>query len=132
MQVAATTSNTGMGGGLDLNPSQQKEMFLQLMVAQLQNQDPINPVGNEDFLGQMAQFTSVEQMISMVEKLDAMASEATFGRSISLIGKSVDYLSGDSVVAGVPVTAVSTVDGKSQLVLENGDRIDVSEVVRVQ
>jgi flagellar basal-body rod modification protein FlgD len=45
--------------------SKNKDAFLQMMVAQLKNQDPMSPVENQDFLAQMAQFTSVEEIQSL-------------------------------------------------------------------
>jgi len=55
---AAATQGTGTGN-LD------KDAFLQLLVTQLQHQDPLSPVSNEDFLAQLAQFSSVEQLESI-------------------------------------------------------------------
>ncbi|MCT4662515.1 MAG: hypothetical protein N4A40_11685 [Tissierellales bacterium] len=45
--------------------SKNKDAFLQMMVAQLKNQDPMSPVENQDFLAQMAQFTTVEEIQSL-------------------------------------------------------------------
>ena len=42
-----------------------KDEFLKLLVAQLQNQDPMNPVDNQQFLSQLATFSSLEQLISI-------------------------------------------------------------------
>ncbi|MDP4153159.1 MAG: flagellar hook capping FlgD N-terminal domain-containing protein [Bacillota bacterium] len=42
-----------------------KDEFLQILVAQLQNQDPLNPMDDTDFIAQMAQFSSLEQLMSM-------------------------------------------------------------------
>ena len=42
-----------------------KNEFLQLLVAQLQNQDPMNPIENQEFLAQLASFSSLEQLMSI-------------------------------------------------------------------
>lgn len=53
--------------------SKNKDAFLQMMVAQLKNQDPMSPMENQDFLAQMAQFTTVEE----IQKLAAGSKETT-------------------------------------------------------
>jgi flagellar basal-body rod modification protein FlgD len=51
-----------------------QDQFLKLLVAQLQNQDPLNPVKNEDFIGQLATFSSLEQLITIKESVQKLAS----------------------------------------------------------
>jgi flagellar basal-body rod modification protein FlgD len=53
------TAATSAAGSLGEN------QFLQLLVAQLQNQDPLNPVDNQDFISQLATFSSLEQLTSI-------------------------------------------------------------------
>jgi flagellar basal-body rod modification protein FlgD len=56
-----------------------KDEFLQLLVAQLKNQDPIDPVKNENFLAQLASFSSLEQLVSIKEGIDKLAGITTDG-----------------------------------------------------
>lgn len=71
-------------GGLSSND------FLKLLVNQLQNQDPLNPMDSQQFAAQLAQYTSVEQLIGINTKLDKMASGATSAASMaSFIGREV-------------------------------------------
>jgi flagellar basal-body rod modification protein FlgD len=51
---------------------QTKDMFLKLLVAQMKNQDPSNPASPDQLAAQLAQFSSLEQLVSMNEKLDNM------------------------------------------------------------
>ena len=51
-----------------------KDEFLKLLVAQLQNQDPMNPVDNQQFLAQLATFSSLEQLISINNGIADLAS----------------------------------------------------------
>jgi flagellar basal-body rod modification protein FlgD len=90
----ATPSSTPPG-----NPKGQlgKDEFLKMLVAQMQNQDPLSPMDGQQMAAQLAQFSSVEQLVAMNAKLDAQqASQAslvdTLGGSLTLgaIGKEVE------------------------------------------
>lgn len=67
--MAAEPSNVPPPGGNELG----QDSFLKLLTTQLQNQDPSNPMSNEDFIAQLAQFTSVEQLMGMREILQEQA-----------------------------------------------------------
>ena len=54
-----------------------QQMFTQLLVAQIQNQDPLNPTDSTQFVTQLAQFSELEQTIAMRGDLDTLASSAT-------------------------------------------------------
>jgi len=73
-----------------------KEEFLQLLVAQLRHQDPLNPMQDADFIAQMSQFSSLEQLINMNENLSQsidmnyMTSQSiSNSMATSLLGKTV-------------------------------------------
>lgn len=76
--------------------------FLQLLVAQMRNQDPINPMDGQEFASQLAQFNSVEQLISvnnglgkLQESQDMMSAGLTNSMAASLTGKHVKALSNE-------------------------------------
>ncbi len=54
-----------------------KSEFLKLLVAQLQNQDPLNPLQNEEFVAQLATFSSLEQLMSINKAVTTLAGEAS-------------------------------------------------------
>ncbi len=56
-----------------------KDEFLQLLVAQLKNQDPLDPVKNENFLAQLATFSSLEQLVAIKEGIDKLVGTSTDG-----------------------------------------------------
>ena len=66
--VAGSDQNSGASGSNNAvttdTATQDKDMFLQLLVAQLQNQDPLNPVQGTEFVTQLAQFQQLEQSIN--------------------------------------------------------------------
>jgi flagellar basal-body rod modification protein FlgD len=63
------TANTAAG------PSVNKNMFLQLLVAQLRNQDPMNPTDGTQFVGQLAQFQQLEQSVNSGQDLAAIRQD---------------------------------------------------------
>lgn len=69
-----------------------KESFLTMLVAQLQNQDPLNPMDGTDFSAQLAQFSQLEQLINLNDSMDNLASSFTkqsVGDTVGYIGKQV-------------------------------------------
>ena len=68
-----------------------KDGFLKLLITQLQNQDPLEPMKNEDFAAQLAQFSSLEQMQNLNENFNQMMDLNKVSSTASLIGKEVTY-----------------------------------------
>ena len=92
-----------------------KDEFLQLFIAQLKNQDPMNPMDSQDLSAQLAQFSSVEQLMQMNEKLSAQA-EAGNAMTIAINSNVALGAIGRGIVAAsdmVPVTG----DGTEEITL---------------
>ncbi|MFH2093655.1 MAG: FlgD immunoglobulin-like domain containing protein [Pseudomonadota bacterium] len=69
-----------------------RDTFLTLLVAQLQNQDPLNPMDGTDFSSQLAQFSQLEQLINMNDSMSMLASsfsQKSEGDALSYIGKQI-------------------------------------------
>jgi len=69
-----------------------KDEFLKMLIAQLQNQDPLNPMDGTDFTAQLAQFSSLEQLTNMNTNLETLTSNQMMTnqvQSVSLLGKEV-------------------------------------------
>lgn len=76
------------------NTSLGKDAFLKLLVTQLQYQDPTSPMDNSQFISQMAQFSSLEQMQNVafaIENLTAVTQQSQMIQFNSFIGKTVKY-----------------------------------------
>lgn len=69
-----TAGESGTAGG---TKNLGKTEFLELLVTQLKNQDPMNPVNNEQFISQLATFSSLEQLISINEAVSKLADGTT-------------------------------------------------------
>ena len=110
--VAAVTSAT--------NDTLGKDAFLKLLIAELSNQDPTNPVEDREFISQMATFSSLEQMQNMNSTLESM-SEANKFSAVSYIGKAVAFTNDDGEQVPAIVNAVWFEDGKVILDTTQGD-----------
>ena len=78
-----------------------KDDFLKLLMTQLSNQDPTSPMENTEFIAQMAQFSSLEQMTNMNQEFAKMNSMLVSSQAVGTIGKTVDITLGDTKTTGV-------------------------------
>ncbi len=97
------------------------DAFLNLLVAQMKNQDPTNPMDSAEYMGQLASFSSVEQSIQTNQKLDNMLAQMSITQADGLIGKTVTSPDGVSgTVESVKIYsdgAIATLaDGKQVLI----------------
>lgn len=67
-----------------------KDQFLQILVTQLRNQDPMQPLQDKEFIAQMAQFSSLEQMMNMGKEMHSLRQSA--GMAAGLIGKEISWM----------------------------------------
>ncbi|MCL8027693.1 flagellar hook assembly protein FlgD [Nocardioides bruguierae] len=87
--LAADSSST------TASTAEDKEMFLNLMVAQLRYQDPMNPADTADFMAQNAQFSALEAMQQVAELTSqVLGAQMAFGAS-GLVGRQVTYVDPD-------------------------------------
>lgn len=96
-----------------------KEEFLTLLVAQLQNQDPLNPNDPTEFTAQLAQFSSLEQLVNLNDSMTDLADaqiESDRYTSIDLIGKEVVYQESEFAFDGTPVDIGYQIDGTASSV----------------
>jgi flagellar basal-body rod modification protein FlgD len=78
-----------------------KDDFLTLLIAQLQHQDPSNPMENTDFIAQMAQFSTLEQITNVSAGFDKLAGRLNSSEAFSMLGKTVEVVLGETVVTGM-------------------------------
>lgn len=105
-----------------------KDDFLKLLITQMQNQDPTEPVANTEFIAQMAQFSSLEQMTNMSSSFEKMANYITETTATSALGKTVELNIGDATVSGVVEGATR---GESPEVIVNGMRYDINKIAAI-
>lgn len=94
--TASTNSNTGTAGS-----ALGKDAFLQLLVTQMQNQNPLDPQDNGEFVSQLAQFSSLESMTTLNDSVSTILSSYQSSQALqasSLVGRSVITQTGTAVV----------------------------------
>ncbi len=92
--------------------------FLRLMIAELQNQDPLNPLENKDMLAQISQIREVGATDKLTETLESVLLGQNIASSTNLIGADVDALSDDNERVSGVVSRVSIENGQPKLQLE--------------
>ena len=105
-----------------------KDDFLQLLIAQLTHQDPTSPMEDTQFIGQMAQFSSLEQMTNMNKNFAALNELMTGSSAVNAVGKKVDLDLGSSQVSGYISAATRGINPE---VMVNGNWYNWSAVKTV-
>jgi flagellar basal-body rod modification protein FlgD len=100
ISVASTTAIGNAAAGVSI------EDFLKILTAQLNSQDPLKPVDNQEFVAQIAQFTTMEQSRQLNSKIDSLLALQSVSQSVGLLGRTVDVNLGGSLVRG-QVSALS-------------------------
>lgn len=96
-----------------------KDDFLKLFVTQMQHQDPMNPTGDKEFMGQMAQFSSLEQLTNVAKALDEMNFASQTAHAVALLGKTLTWERKDGTLGSGVAGSVSFTDGA--IVVDVGD-----------
>jgi flagellar basal-body rod modification protein FlgD len=113
------------------NGAMGKDQFLKLFVAQLQHQDPMNPMQDSDFMGQMASFSTLEQVSNMAAANAQIAANLTSTSAIGLIGRTVSYVDDNDEIQTGKVDKVTTAGGKPVLTVNGVDGIDPATITQV-
>ena len=122
-----------------------KDDFMKLLIAQLQNQDPTNPMKDNEFIAQMAQFSSLEQTMNLSKSFDKFAEAQNQSQLIqynSFVGKSIKWHEMSDKVGedGKPIVnegtgminSVKFVNGSAVFTMQDGKELtpgNISEVL---
>jgi flagellar basal-body rod modification protein FlgD len=91
-QPTGTVVGGGSAGTGQVDPLLDKNAFLKLMMTQLKEQDPLNPQDPSQYLGQLAQMTTVEQETNIAQSAASTAAAQSANTAIALIGHTVSYV----------------------------------------
>lgn len=137
----AFLQNTGSRESSDVTDS---NMFLSLMLEQLQHQDPTEPTDNTEWLAQLAQYSSLEQMTQMNDNLkdcmgyisslsDSSSANAQITQTLSLVGKEVTISDPDDSTKRITgdVAEASFEDGTGKVKV-NGNYYSIGNIISVR
>ena len=113
------------------NGSLGKDQFLKLFVAQLQHQDPMNPMNDSEFMAQMASFSTLEQVTNLAAANEKIAASMASNSAVSLIGRTVTYVDANDEIHTGKVDKVTTAGGKPLLTVDGVDGVDPSTITQV-
>lgn len=120
--AAAATKSASSSNTVDYNS------FLKLLIAQLKNQDPTQPVDSTQYISQLASFSNVEQSVQMNSKLDSLITSMSLSQADGLIGRTVT--SADGSVTG-QVAAIQIASGGATALLTNGKTLSIGTGITV-
>jgi flagellar basal-body rod modification protein FlgD len=121
------SSSTAAGGWASLQPSD----FIQMMVTQLQNQDPTQPTSNEDILQQISQIGQLQSADTLQTDLSSMVLQNSISSAGNLIGKSVTGVDTTGANSSGLVNSVQVQNGSVYLQLDSGKQMQLSNVQNI-
>jgi flagellar basal-body rod modification protein FlgD len=128
------SSNNTSSAGSNSGSIMGKDQFLKILITQLRNQDPAAPMQDREFIAQMAQFSSLEQMMNMGNEIKMLRQ--SLGLASSVIGQQVTWMTYDKTGAPIGeksgiVEAIIMRDG-SQLAKVNGVEINLDKITKIE
>jgi flagellar basal-body rod modification protein FlgD len=128
LQRSVDGFNKLVNGGREIKKTLDRNDFLQILITQLTHQDPTEPLEDREFIAQMAQFSSLEQMMNMSREMLNVSGMLAKSQAYSLLGKTVTVQKGEGTVAGV----VEQVNGGDLPQIKVGGEIfDIADVQAV-
>lgn len=107
-----------------------QDQFLQLLLAQVQNQNPLEPVKDTEFIAQLAQFNSLSNLQQLNASFDQILKLQSLTSGADLIGKTVSYSNSDGSSTSGKVNQV-TADGKSVFLQVGTARVGLDQVTTI-
>ncbi len=129
VQMQVDSFNKKIAGERTYKSELDKDDFLKILLTQLTHQDPTKPMEDKQFIAQMAQFSSLEQMTNMTKEFGQMQNMVKANHAVSLIGKSVNVVDNGEMISGV-VEEVSGYEYPQLLV--NGKYYDLDKIEKIR
>jgi flagellar basal-body rod modification protein FlgD len=135
--VSATAASTGTSPAPPTTQSSAagvlgKDDFLKLLVGQLKNQNPMNPLGDQDFIQQMTSFSMLEQVTNLAATAEHITHALGTSQALGLIGRTVTYAKDGATAQGVVDHVTFDDRGTAKLTLADGTALDPADVMEVR
>ena len=134
--VNILNSFVGSGQVRTPDPELDADDFLTLLVAQLQNQDPLSPMDQQEFLGELAQFNSLQQQVELNDQFLHFMQFQELTQAASLIGKHIIALvngeDGEVYSAEGVVQEVFFTTAGAYLRLDDDSEVSIQDVISVK
>lgn len=129
MTIAGINSPSAFADGASRLPQQtlNQDDFLKLIITQMAQQDPMNPMKDTEFISQMASFSALEQSKAMQQDMAALRVEQQLLQATGLLGREVVVQGGDGALALGIVSGV-IVEGSIPHIVVNGAPYTLSEL----
>ena len=119
MQTATTGIQGKLGpqasSGRDRFDDLNLDSFLKLLIAELQNQDPMDPVGNSEILQQVSQIREIQSNQQMIDTFESLTLGQNMSTATTLLGQNVIALTDDSEMVNGRVDRVTVEEGAPKL-----------------
>jgi len=124
--VGSWQSSQTITGSVELG----KDSFLQLLVTQLRNQDPLQPMEDKEFIAQLAQFSSLEQLQNMNANLGYFMDLNILHQASLLVGREVDVFTEDGDITGVISEVRFTAEGPKIVI--DGEEYFLTDILKIR
>ncbi|MDO8299551.1 flagellar hook assembly protein FlgD [Lacisediminimonas sp.] len=104
-----------------------QEDFMKILLTQLTYQDPLKPLDNQEFIAQLAQFTSLEQTRQLNARVESLLSVQSVTQAVGLLNKTVEITGATGNAIG-EVTTLRFVDGQPRLTIQTAEGAFVTDV----
>ena len=124
---ALTTNQTGSSSRSTLS----REDFMNILISEMTNQDPMNPVDNQDFLAQLVQLENLEATSKLSTGIEALTLMQQLSSASSLIGRTVEGVMGeDDTIVGTVEKVV--MNGNRAFLVVDGTELSLDRVMEVR
>jgi len=118
--IKNTSDNSAQGTG-----SLGKEDFLKLLITELRNQDPLNPIDSKDYIAQLSQFSTLEQMQNINLQLANLSA-------VNIVGQYVSATDGEREISGLVSGVVFEKSGVSVLIGDEEIKVPMENVFEIR
>ena len=125
--ATGSTSSTSPTSGIKIDYNG----FLQLLIAQMKNQDPTNPTDSTEYMGQLAQLSSVQEAVQTNAKLDTLLSSSALAQADGLIGRTASFTSEDGQSTTGKIKEVRIIQGGAVATLDTGVQVQLGAGITI-